>query len=342
MKKKLKWIDRFLSYWILIAMVLGVGIGYYFPSSKKIIDAFSDGTTNYLLAIGLILMMFPPLLKVDFSAIPILFKKGKQIVIALFITWIIGPFLMFFLANWILSAYPEYLTGLIIIGIAPCIAMVIVWNELAEGNRELCAAMVGINSVLQVFFFSSYAYFFLGFMLPHFGKTAVLINISFVDVAKTVFIYLGIPFILAVITRQIAIQTKGKQWHNQVLIPRLSPITLIALLFTILLMFSLKGDVIVQLPFDVLRISSVLILFFIIQFFLMFFVAKMSKANYPDSASYSFTASGNNFELAIAVSIGLFGIHSGEALAGVVGPLVEVPVLLLLVNVSKWIRTKFY
>ena len=342
MKKRLNLLDRFLTLWIFLAMLIGVSIGYFIPSSPAFINSFSSGTTNIPLAIGLILMMYPPLTKIDFSKVPQMFKQPKLLTASFFITWIVGPFLMFLLATIFLKDYPEYMTGLIIIGIAPCIAMVIVWNELAEGNRELTAGLIGINSLLQVFFFSSYAYFYLKIMLPLFGIKGLELNITIAEIATTVGIYLGIPFVLAVFSRYLIKRFIGEKWFNQKFIPCVTPITLIALLFTIVIMFSLKGEMIVDLPMDVIRIAIPLVVFFTIMFFLMFFVSKKIGANYRDAAALSFTASGNNFELAIAVSIGVFGINSGQAFAGVIGPLVEVPALIILVNVAFWLRKKYF
>ncbi len=341
-RKKLSFLDRFLTVWIFLAMGIGVAIGYFFPTADDFINSFSTGTTNIPLAIGLILMMYPPLTKVQFSKIPKVMAKPKLLGISFFITWIVGPFLMFSLAVLFLKDYPEYMTGLIVIGLAPCIAMVIVWNELAEGNRELVAGLVGINSLLQVFFFSLYAYFYLEIMLPLFGIKALSIDITVIEIAKTVGIYLGIPFALAVVSRFILIKTKGENWFENKYLPFISPITLIALLFTIIVMFSLKGAMIVSIPLDVLKIALPLVIFFAIMFLLMFFVAKFSGASYADNAALSFTASGNNFELAIAVSIGVFGINSGQAFAGVIGPLVEVPALILMVNLAFWLKKKLY
>ncbi|MCL9810054.1 ACR3 family arsenite efflux transporter [Flavobacterium luminosum] len=340
--KRLNFIDRNLTLWILTAMLLGVGVGYFIPSVPKYFNTLSSGTTNIPLAIGLILMMYPPLTKVDFSKIPQVFRNVKLISTSLFITWIFGPFVMFLLAITFLRDYPEYMTGLIIIGLAPCIAMVIVWNELAEGNRELTAGLVGINSLLQVLFFSLYAYFYLEIMMPLFGIDGLKINITVLEIAKTVGIYLGIPFLGAVLSRYFLIKYKGSTWFHQKFIPFISPITLIALLFTIVVMFSLKGDVIVAIPLDVVRVAIPLVLFFLIMFFTMFFTAKKLGANYRDTVALSFTASGNNFELAIAVAIGVFGINSGEAFAGVIGPLVEVPILITLVKVALWLREKYF
>lgn len=341
MKKRLGFLDKYLTLWIFLAMLIGVGIGYFIPSSTTFINSFSSGTTNVPLAIGLILMMYPPLTKIDFSKIAYMFEKPKLLTASFFITWIIGPFLMFLLATFFLKDYPEYMTGLIVIGIAPCIAMVIVWNELAEGNRELTAGLIGINSLLQVFFFSFYAYFYLEVMLPLFGIKGLALDITISEIAKTVGIYLGIPFLLAITSRYFIMKYVGEKWFNQKFIPFVSPITLIALLFTILVMFSLKGEMIVDLPLDVVRITIPLVVFFSIMFFLMFFVAKKIGANHRDAVALSFTASGNNFELAIAVSIGVFGINSGQAFAGVIGPLVEVPALIILVNVAFWLKKKY-
>ena len=342
MKKRLGFLDKYLTLWIFLAMLIGIGFGYYIPNSADFINSFSSGTTNIPLAIGLILMMYPPLTKIDFSKVPLMFEKPKLLGISFIITWIVGPFLMFLLATFFLKDYPEYMTGLIIIGIAPCIAMVIVWNELAEGNRELTAGLIGLNSLFQVLFFSLYAYFYLEVMLPLFGIKGLELDITVAEIAKTVGIYLGIPFALAVASRYFIKKYVGDKWFNQKFIPFVSPITLIALLFTIVVMFSLKGEMIVDLPFDVIRIAIPLVIFFTIMFFLMFFVAKKIGANYRDVVALSFTASGNNFELAIAVSIGVFGINSGQAFAGVVGPLVEVPALIILVNIAFWLKRKFY
>lgn len=342
MQPKLKFLDRYLTLWIFLAMAIGVAIGYFLPNTPNFINSFNSGTTNIPLAIGLILMMYPPLTKVDFKKVPQMFNQPKLLSASFFITWIVGPFLMFSLATIFLKDYPDYMTGLIIIGLAPCIAMVIVWNELAGGNRELTAGLVGINSVLQVLFFSAYAYFYLEIMLPLFGIEALPIDIEFMQILETVFLYLGIPFILAMISRTVLINQKGEVWFNTKFIPKISPITLIALLFTIVVMFSLKGSMMVQLPLDVLRIALPLSIFFAIMFFLMFFVSKKIGANYRDTVALSFTASGNNFELAIAVAIGVFGINSGQAFAGVIGPLVEVPALILLVKASYFLKGKYF
>ena len=342
MKKRLSFLDQYLTLWIFIAMLLGVGIGYYIPSIPAKINALSSGTTNIPLAIGLILMMYPPLTKVDFTKMSLVFQKPKILLASFVITWIVGPFLMFLLSIFFLKNYPDYMTGLIIIGLAPCIAMVIVWSELAEGNRELTAALVGINSLLQVLFFSVYAYFYLEIMLPLFDIQGISLHITITQIASTVGLYLGVPFLLAVVSRYVIRKFKGDHWFNQKYIPTISPVTLIALLFTIIVMFSLKGAMIVELPFDVVRVAIPLVFFFAIMFLLMFTVGKKLGADYNDNASISFTASGNNFELAIAVSIGVFGINSGQAFAGVIGPLVEVPALITLVHIAFWLKRKLY
>lgn len=340
MKKRLNFLDRYLTVWIFLAMLVGVALGYFAPTVPTWVQSFSSGITNIPLAIGLILMMYPPLTKIDFSQVPKMFQQPKLLTASFFITWIVGPFLMFLLATFFLKDNPEYMTGLIIIGLAPCIAMVIVWNELAEGNRELTAGLVGINSLLQVFFFSSYAYFYLEIMLPLFGIKGLALPISMAQIAQTVGIYLGIPFVLALVSRFAIKKYLGDKFFNQTFIPFVSPLTLIALLFTIVVMFSLKGEMIIELPLDVLKIALPLVIFFAVMFFLMFFSAKKIGANYKDAVALSFTASGNNFELAIAVAIGVFGISSGQAFAGVIGPLVEVPALIALVNVAFWLRKK--
>ena len=342
MKKRLSFLDQYLTLWIFLAMAIGISIGHFIPNTDAFINSFSSGTTNIPLAIGLILMMYPPLTKVDFSKVPQMFEKPKLLLASFFITWIVGPFLMFLLSIFFLGDNPEYMTGLIIIGLAPCIAMVIVWNELADGNRELTAGLVGINSVLQVLFFSVYAYCYLEIMLPLFGIKGLAINITISEIAKTVGIYLGIPFAAAMISRFAIRKYVSEKWFNQKFIPFISPLTLISLLFTIVVMFSLKGEMIVSIPFDVVKIAIPLVIFFVTMFTLMFFVGKSIGANYRDSAALSFTASGNNFELAIAVSIGVFGINSGQAFAGVIGPLVEVPALILMVQFAFWLKKKYY
>jgi arsenite transporter len=341
MNKRLGFIDRYLTVWIFLAMALGVALGYFLPQWPGWMNEWSSGTTNVPLAIGLIAMMYPPLVKVDFAKLSSTFSQPKLLITHLIITWIVGPFLMFFLAVFFLKDRPDLLSGLVIIGIAPCIAMVIVWNELASGNRIFCAGLVGINSILQVLFFSVYAYFFLEIMLPAVGLKSQEISISIQEVAKTVGLYLGVPFIAAMITRRVIVSAKGLDWLNRVFIPRISPITLIALLLTIVLMFSLKGQMIVDIPLDVVKVAVPLVIFFLVMFFLMFFIAKAIGAKYEDTATVAFTSAGNNFELAIAVAIGVYGINSGQAFAGVIGPMVEVPVLILLVRVALQLKSKF-
>ena len=342
MKTRLKFLDRYLTLWIFLAMGLGVALGYGIEGFSDGINALSVGTTNVPLAIGLILMMYPPLAKVDFAKIPSVLSNPKLLISSFIITWLVGPLLMFLLAVNLLSGYPEYITGLIIIGLAPCIAMVIVWSELAQGNRELTAGLVGINSLLQVFFFSAYAYFYLEIVAPWWGIPGLSLDITFWEIAKTVGLYLGIPFAAAVISRRVLIGSKGIEWFNRKYLPVVSPITLIALLLTIVIMFALKGETLVSLPLDVLRVALPLVIFFAIMFFFMFWVSKKLGVSYADAASVSFTASGNNFELAIAVSIGVFGLNSGQAFAGVIGPLVEVPALILLVKAAFWLKNKWW
>ncbi len=338
MKTRLKFLDRYLTLWIFLAMGIGVALGYGVDGFADGINELSVGTTNIPLAIGLILMMYPPLAKVDFAKIPSVLSNPKLLISSFIITWIVGPLLMFLLAVNLLSGYPEYITGLIIIGLAPCIAMVIVWSELAQGNRELTAGLVGINSLLQVFFFSAYAYFYLEIVAPWWGIPGLTLDITFWEIAKTVGLYLGIPFAAAVISRWVLIRSKGMEWFNRKYLSIVSPITLIALLLTIVIMFALKGETLVSLPLDVLRVALPLVIFFAVMFFLMFWVSKKLGVSYTDAASVSFTASGNNFELAIAVSIGVFGLNSGQAFAGVIGPLVEVPALILLVRAAFWLK----
>lgn len=340
--KRLGFLDRYLTLWIFLAMAAGVAIGVFFPSVPALIQRMGDGTTNTPLAIGLILMMYPPLAKVRYEKISNLFNNKKLLVSNLLITWIVGPLLMFGLSVFFLSDSPEYVSGLILIGIAPCIAMVIVWNELAEGNREYIAALVGINSILQLLLFSVYAWFFLEIMPPLFGLDAIHVNIGIAEIAKTVGIYLGIPFLMGLVSRYGLIAWKGEVWYNQKFIPRISPITLTALLLTIVVMFSLKGELMVKLPLDVVRVAIPLVLYFCIMFGLMFFVAKKLGAAYSETASVSFSAAGNNFELAIAVAIGVFGLNSGQAFAGVIGPLVEVPVLILMVRLAFALKKRFF